>query len=320
MKANASMEKMLRNDVLLDAEHYTKELIDNEDVIKIKSGTTCSKRGNKTHYSPSDPESKIATKPGKPYRLNYLGQIVVDTGSHVITHAQAFKADQRDSQCLEAIISNTQNNIAEGGLVLHEILADTNYSSTKTLEDLEEKNIRGYIPNFGGFKATREGFEYDKINDRYICSQGKFLENKGRKKNHYLSSVKDCKGCSFKEQCIGKSNQKMITETLSRPLFLEMDKRIKSQKGKRMRRLRQSTVEPVIGSITEYHGAKKTLTKGLKSASKHLILSAIAYNLKKLIRFNKKTAKTNYLEILEALFIDTKLFFNKRYNYIPFEN
>jgi hypothetical protein len=39
---------------------------------------------NKTHYSPTDPDARIAVKPGKPRELYYSGQIAVDTGHHVI--------------------------------------------------------------------------------------------------------------------------------------------------------------------------------------------------------------------------------------------
>src|SRR5690606_35439328 len=132
--------------------------------------------------------------------LNFLGQVSVDTGSHIITNMKAFGADKRDSQCLEEIVKQTQRNLREGGLELEEVLADTNYSSTESLESLEEMNIRGFIPNFGQYKSIKEGFEYDKENDRYICSKGKYLNFKGLKKNHspskqYISSQKDCKTC-----------------------------------------------------------------------------------------------------------------------------
>jgi transposase len=46
---------------------------------------------NKTHYSPVDPDSRIAVKPGKPRQLCYQGNISVDTASHVITNIQANK-------------------------------------------------------------------------------------------------------------------------------------------------------------------------------------------------------------------------------------
>jgi hypothetical protein len=305
IKANASMESLLEKEILEDAEVFSQELKNNEEgspsikLEPVKEGTKNKKgKNNKTHYSPSDPDAKISTKPGKPYQLNYLGQVSVDTEGHVITHVEAFTADKRDSQCLQEVVEQTKENLKEGGLELEEVLADANYSSTESLEALEELKVRGYIPNFGGYKSTREGFTYDKENDRYICSQGKSLNYKGLKNNHslskqYLSSPKDCKDCPLKTGCIGKSNQKMITETLSRPLFQQMEKRIKTPMGRKMKRLRHSTVEPVIGSLVNYFGVKKLNTKGKSNATKCMTMAAMAYNIKKLLKFRKIKAAAN---------------------------
>jgi len=302
IKANASMESLLEKDILLDAAAFSAQLKDNEDdneakvqklpIVKSKDERfgKGQKRNNKTHYSPSDPDSRIATKPGKPYQLSYLGQVSVDTGSHIITHAQAFYADKRDSQCLGEMVNQTSHNLGRGGLKMEEVLADANYSSTESLESLEKMKLKGYIPNFGAFKADREGFIYDEEQDHYICSQGKHLKYKGLKNNHslskqYLSKASDCKDCPIKLTCIGKSNQKMITETLSRPLYMQMEQRVKSRIGQRMKNLRHSTVEPVIGTLVNHLNMKKLNTKGLSNATKCLLMSAIAYNLKKLIKF-----------------------------------
>lgn len=307
IKANASMESLIEKEIMADAATYSAELRDNEedDTGKIKTMPITKtkddrfgkdkKRNNKTHYSPTDPDSRIATKPGKPYQLNYLGQVCVDTGSHVITHAQAFHADKRDSQCLEEVLRQTRKNLKKEGLTIEEVLADTNYSSTETLEMLSKMGLTGYIPNFGRFKPDRAGFTYNEKHDHYICSQGKLLKYKGLKKSHslskqYISSTSDCKDCPIRSSCIGKSNQKMITETLSRPLFQQMDQRVKSRKGQWMKRKRHSTVEPVIGTLVNYLSIKQLKTRGLTSANKCLIMSSIAYNLKKLIKFKQPSA------------------------------
>ena len=83
------------------------------------------------------------------------------------------------------------------GLQIEEVYADAGYSSGEALKSLEENNITGYIPNFGQYKPSREGFTYDKENDRYVCSQGKYLPFKklittslGYKMKVYRSSVK----------------------------------------------------------------------------------------------------------------------------------
>lgn len=66
---------------------------------------------------------------------------------------------------------NTVENLKENELVIEEVLADAGYSSGEALQALEDNNIKGYIPNFGQYKPSREGFTYDKENDRYTCSK-----------------------------------------------------------------------------------------------------------------------------------------------------
>jgi hypothetical protein len=95
-------------------------------------------------------------------KLNYLAQVSVDTSSHIITHIEAFHADKRDSQCLDTVVEKVTTSLAENGLQLQEIIADTNYSSTEALQSLERRGITGFIPSFGGYKPDRAGFTYDK--------------------------------------------------------------------------------------------------------------------------------------------------------------
>jgi hypothetical protein len=59
-----------------------------------------------------------------------------------------------------------------------------------------------------------------------------------------------------------------------------------------MRRVRQRTVEPVFGSLLHHYGLRRVGTKGRTAAHKAMLLSAIAYNLKKLLKHQpKQTAR-----------------------------
>ncbi|MFL1895938.1 transposase [Aquimarina sp. 2-A2] len=51
---------------------------------------------------------------------------------------------------------------------------------------------------------------------------------------------------------------------------------------------RKSTVEPVFGTSTQFMGLRKTNTIVLKQANKVMHMAAIAYNLKKYLKFIKK--------------------------------
>ncbi|WP_353151496.1 IS1182 family transposase [Chryseobacterium sp.] len=296
VKANASLASMVEKEVLDDVSVYTQELINNEEEVPIRKLPLKDrkvKRSNKTHISPADPDSRMSVKPGKVTRLNYLAQVSVDTRKHVITHIQAFQSDKGDAYCLPELVHHVHNNLKETGLQLREILADNGYSSGKALKFLSENNIIAYIPNSGKYKFNRDGFTYDKSNDSYICSQGKLLTFRHfRTDSHntykiYKTSVKDCKNCPLKGNCANSVGVKALEDTISKHLYDEMHLRMKTPKGIKMRKLRSSTVEPVIGTLVNFTAMSKVLTKGIKLANKCMIMAAVAYNLKKLVLTNK---------------------------------
>jgi hypothetical protein len=211
----------------------------------------------------------------------------------VITQIQSDYASKKDSQCLPSLLENTINNLKEEGLQIEEVLADAGYSSGEALQALEDNNIGGYIPNFGQYKNSREGFTYDKENDRYICSQGKYLVFKkiadshggAYKMRHYRSSRKDCGNCPLRSKCIGKSWEKKIEDSVDKPFYDRMHLRLQTRKAKRMKKLRSSTVEPVLGTLINYLNMRRVNTRGIRQANKCMLMAAIAYNLKKLMKW-----------------------------------
>ena len=263
---------------------------------------------NHTHYSSTDPEARISVKPGKPRQLNYLAQVAVDTAHHVITQIQSDYANKKDSQCLPSLLKNTIENLQQSHLTIEEVLADAGYSSGDALRALEENNIEGYIPNFGQYKASREGFTYDKENDRYTCSRGIHLPFKklatnslGYQMKVYRSSAKDCGHCPLRSKCIGKSNYKKIDDTVDKPLYDRMHARLQTNKAKRMKKLRSSTVEPVLGTLVNYLNMRRVNTRGIKQANKCMLMAAVAYNIKKLMKFTTKKVQADVKAMQENL-------------------
>ena len=299
-----------------DAAAYGKELDANKgdgendipqktEVKKPKKNARLDNAVNNRCYSPSDPDARVSVKPGKITRLNYSAQVSVDTQNHVVTHIQAFHADKGDGQCLPEVLNNTIDNLKENGLEIAEILADAGYSSEAALQALEDNNIKGYIPNRAGNRTrdSREGFIYDRENDRYACPQGKYLTFRRLRKvetsTHkiYRTGVKDCRDCPFKDACANPAGVKEIKDSIIKDLYTQMHQRMQTREGKRARKTRQGTVEPVLGTLINFVGMKQLNTKGIKLANKCMIMAAVAYNLKKLVngvstRVRKRTFKT----------------------------
>jgi transposase len=343
VKANASIDSLTEKEILDDSEAFADELETQEeqsddnkesqtvsatrykavelhhqwkakaykDMPKRKHGKFVS---NHTHYSTTDPDARVSVKPGKPRQLNYTAQVSVDTAHHVITQIQTDHADKKDSQCLPSLVNNTIDNLKQEGILVEEVYADAGYSSGEALKSLEQNNIIGYIPNFGQYKPSREGFSYDKENDRYICSQGKFLPFKkitttslGYKMKVYRSSSKDCRHCALRSVCIGKSDFKKIDDTIDKPYYERMHARLQTVSREKTRQLRSSTVEPVLGTLVNYLAMRRVNTRGIKQAAKCMLMSAIAYNLKKLLKWEQRKRNTAVMAMNADCFVPRKV-------------
>lgn len=256
---------------------------------------------NHTHYSTTDRDARVSVKPGKPRQLNYSMQTAVDIGSHVITNIEAHRADRRDSECLAGVLTNTINNLEQQGLAVEEIACDTGYSSSKALQACVDLGITAYIPNFGQYKPFREGFAFDETHDRYTCTaKGVHLpykktygDKKGYFKKQYRSSSKDCGHCPLRTSCIGgRADYKKIEDTVDKHLYDQMHRRLTTPYARRMKKLRQATVEPVLGSLINFGGTRRIWARGLSSANKFMLGAAIAYNLKKWLNYVEPKRKT----------------------------
>ena len=318
IKANASLESLVSKEVLNDAVAYADELNNNSEYKVTSEKKKQIERRNHTHYSSTDPDARISTKPGKPKNLNYLGQVAVDTSQHVITGAMADFADKRDSQCLQNIVEQTSNNLLSNALQIEEIVADSGYSSGEALQYCEKKNINAYIPNFGLYKPEREGFLYNEKLDQYECQRGNkaTLAFKGIRKRKngppyklYMSSESGCKECFLKEQCCGKKNKiKQLAHSVHKEFYDRMHKKLTENKiyARRMSRLRSSTVEPVLGTLINFLNMKRVNTRGIDLTNKHVLMASLTYNLKKYIKFISKKIVSQAI----ALQVEVKTFFS----------
>lgn len=348
VKANASLDSLVEKEVLDDAAYYAEELNENSEYKVSASrkklvdkhhawketeyktqpgGMNISGHSNKldntddngnlirpkylsnhTHYSPTDPDSRISVKPGKARQMNYFAQMAVDDANHVITGACADFADKRDSQCLPNILNQTIENLKLNNLTIDQITADTAYSSGESLQYCEENAIDAWIPNFGQYRNSREGFKYNEEKDQYECLRGNKAvlvfkgvrtDSKGYDKKTYRSSETDCKHCPFRLECCGKSTKfKKIDDSVHKPYYDRMHEKLTANAlyAKRITKIRSKTVEPVLGTLLNYMNLRRVNTRGIKQANKHVIMASLAYNLKKYLRYISKIPKIKTME------------------------
>ena len=249
---------------------------------------------NKTHYSPTDPDARISVKPGKARKLNYHCQMAVDTAHHVITAMHADFADKHDSRSLIGIVDPLIRRLKKQGLKVENILTDAGYSSGDNYADMELRDLIAYIPPHGTFKGGPDKFIYHKDQDYFECPNGKraafrkIKEESGTLKKFYATRTADCRDCQLKTECMGKLTQKRFSVIYHKEEYERAISRVNSLKGQYMKRRRQATVEPVFGVLTQYLGLRKVNTKGINNANKQFIMAAMAYNLKKYLKFESR--------------------------------
>ena len=340
VKANASMDSLLEKEIASDVIAYSEELeVHSEYRVSSQKSKEVAQHhawkakaykampgsrqtiqidedgeeirpkflSNHTHYSGTDPDAKISTKPGKPRQLNYAGQISVDDSCHVITGACASTAGSKDSNIFSEIMDVTMQNMREEGMVLEEVIADAGYSSGESLQYCEDHNLDAYIPNFGQYKPERVGFMYNDQLGQYECVKeggnkailkykGERIDSKGYHKKTYRSSESDCKNCPLRESCCGKvSKFKKIDESIHKPLYDRMHEKLSKKKAyhRRLVKRRSSTVEPVLGTLINHHNMRRINSRGMAQANKHVLMAALCYNLKKYMKYKGKYYQTD---------------------------
>ena len=167
---------------------------------------------------------------------------------------------KKDSRYLIGTAKHTQNRLKKVGLEVDTILADAGFSSGENYATLEALGLDAYIPIHGTFKQHREEFNYDPIQDVYICKNDHKLEYRqtdksgGYLKKRYLSSKKVCNNCPFRTQCVNSRGHKEISHTIYRKYYDDMIQKLKSDKGKQSYALRMQSVEPVFGTLQQHYG------------------------------------------------------------------
>jgi transposase len=246
---------------------------------------------NKTHYSPTDPDARISVKPGKARALNYLCSLAVDTAHGVISHAQADFADQRDSLHLPRLLTGLRRRLRANELPLRELLADAGYANGPNYALLETERITAWMPVFGQYKAELPGFAYDAQTDAFTCPEGKPLPFQKYDTNQdgawhkiYWAACHVCQQCPRKPLCAPRAKRKQINRTIYDAAYRRAWQRQHTRRGLRMRRVRQGTVEPVFGHLIHQYGLRRLNVRGHAGAHKTMLLTAVAYNLKKLLK------------------------------------
>src|SRR5215212_9876620 len=77
--------------------------------------------------------------------------------------------------------------------------------------------------------------------------------------------------------------------------------RLESVNREKIRKLRSSTVKPVLGTLVSYLSMRRVNTRGIRQANKCMLMAAVAYNLKKLLKWQHRRIETGVIALTREL-------------------
>lgn len=338
VKANASLESVERKEPKLTVEEYINKTYeenkqyeqqqkqeDRQDgndgkkselrIETSKEKSRSSKAGsNKDYYSKTDPDSRMASKPGKPSGLYYSTHYSSDSKKRIITDVLTTYADRRDSVVLSEVYSRAEKRLNKLGLAIEEVSADKGYCSGKNLREFEQREIRAFIPTQQYVNATgsisNKEFNYDEEKNLYICPNKKeitfYSYDKIKQRNRYRTRKEDCSGCSLKEKCCPKGKTRSISRTIYYKEYERLVERLKTPEARRASVIRKTVSEGLFAEGKMYHGLRKFMTRGIDKAQKKSYMIASVQNLKRLVGEIKRKTRVAIkitVDILDKIFL-----------------
>ena len=80
-----------------------------------------------------------------------------------------------------------------------------------------------------------------------------------------------------------------------------MYEKLQTTFAKKIFKNRGSTVEPVLGTMLNFLNLKRVNTRGIKQANKHVMMAALTYNLKKLLKWTNKKLNSQVVGMEQLL-------------------
>jgi transposase len=323
VKANASLESVERKEPKLTVEEYiNKKYEENKEeeqgqkenkgqnksqgrnselTIEQSKEKSRKKKGgsNRNYKSKTDPDSRMATKPGKPSELYYSTHYSADSKKKIITDVLTTYADRSDNEVLPEVYQRAERRLNELGLTIEAVSGDKGYCSGKNLRMFEKQQVKAFIPtkeyvNNQGQISNKE-FIYVEDKDHFLCPAKKELSfygyDKQKERKRYRARKKDCSGCPLKEGCCPKGMMRSVSQTIYYKEYERLKRRLKTPEARRAAVIRKTVSEGLFAEAKLYHGLRKFMTRGIDKAQKKSYMIASVQNLKRLLKDTKKKTR-----------------------------
>jgi transposase len=308
VKASASSKRSEVLKVAVDPSDYVKGLdrISEEEDLKVRAEAIArgrKKRGRPIKAEPktklirtskTDPDSGYMNRPDKPQGFHYLSHQSSDGKSGIITDVYVTPGNVND--CVPYVL-RIKYQKERYNFPIKEVGIDQAYDQIEIHKEMHDLGIKTFAPIRKSSSVNRNvfsvnDFAYNETKDAYVCPAGNGLRyvsvNKTNRSKSYAASTYQCSACHLKPQCLGGKQKRRTIDT---PFFQEIANKQRqnsyTERYYEIQRLRQIYCEGNFATQKECHNLRRTRKRGNKNVTEHCLLSALALNLKRLVKYLK---------------------------------
>lgn len=244
----------------------------------------------------TDPDSRRLRKVG----VGYNGQIAVDGKAHLILAAEIVDAGSDYGQLLfMGQAARTALELPLGQVL--KVTADGGFYNRQLLYAAEMAGLETYVPRpkqqngaedeetteaVGTGAYAKSAFAYDPNRDLYTCPRGETLPrvrtaHKRGLELHYYANPAACASCPVRARC-SKGAAREVERWVHENVLEQIEARRLAAPEMAVRR--KALVEHPFGTIKFWNYQGAFLTRGFAGVRAEFLFSALAYNLKRLLR------------------------------------
>jgi transposase len=242
--------------------------------------------GDRT-ISRTDPDAKPVTLSDRRSVLGYQDHYLVDGGmARIIMHAFVTPGDVGENQIL---VDQLRRTLFRRKLRPKRVIADARYGTAHNVRDIEELDIRAFIPLHEVDTASplfrQQDFTYDAERDVYTCPQGETLAFRGldhkAERRHYRGKASVCNACPVKERCTTSTQGRLVSRSFHAEYLDRVRAYYDTPAYQKAIRKRSVWVEPLFAEAKQWHGLRRFRLRGLTNVNIEGLLVAAGQNLKR---------------------------------------
>jgi transposase len=225
--------------------------------------------------------------------LGYLTEMTVDTDNGIVLGVDCYPANRRESDIILRQLDEIQT---ETSIDIQRLALDAGYDVGAVHRGLELLGIEGYVSciQFSN-DVLKRNLKYLPEDDCFECPMGKRLgfirlTYKKTSQNYYRlyrmskSDRKKCQTCAHHKQCAFSSGESRVNTSAYYPAFYRNRQRNVTYEYTRMKRLRSIWAEGTFAALKREHNLARARKRGLQRVHEECLLSALALNLKRMVK------------------------------------